>query len=35
MKKIVDKIVIFFLSLIPGPIIMRFIRNNKKDNWFI
>lgn len=35
MRKIVDKIIIFFLCLIPGPIIMRFIRNDKKDNWLI
>ena len=35
MRKIVDKVIIFFLSLIPGPIIMRFIRNDKKDNWLI
>ena len=35
MKKILDNIVIFLLCLIPGPIIMRFIRNDKKDNWLI
>ncbi len=35
MRKIVDKVIIFFLCLIPGPIIMRFIRNDKKDNWLI
>ncbi len=35
MRKIMDKIIIFFLCLIPGPIIMRFIKNDKKDNWLI
>ncbi len=35
MKKIVDKIVIFLLCLIPGPIMIKFIRNEKKDNWLI
>ena len=35
MKTLVDKIVIFLLCLIPGPIIMWFIRNEKKDNWLI
>ena len=35
MKKILDKFIIFFLCLIPGPILMWFIRNDKKDNWYI
>ena len=35
MRKILDNIAIFLLCLIPGPIIMRFIRNDKKDNWLI
>lgn len=35
MKKIIDKFVILLLCLIPGPIIMKFIKNDKKDNWLI
>ncbi len=35
MKTLIDKIVIFLLCLIPAPIIIRFIRDDEKNDWLI